>query len=140
MQVGKEMGRPGDRVGLPRSRRVLDQILAPGTIGQHRTLDQAGSIELVIAGEDQVADLLLLVPAGDQIAPEDFEPALTLPDPLPEIGRPMTALGVHRIPGSAVVTLVEGQESRGRPRELGRHLHLVIADGEVNERPIGKRE
>ena len=52
------------------------------------------------------------------------------------IGRVARACAAHAIG----VTTVEGQKARGRARELGRHLHLVGAHGEVDQRPLTKRQ
>ena len=55
MQVGEEVRRPGDGVGLARPGRVLDQVLAAGALVQHRGLQLPGRVELVVAREDHAA-------------------------------------------------------------------------------------
>ena len=74
-------------------------------------------VELVIAGKEDPLDLLLLVALGDDVAPEDLEPALAIPDLFPAVGRAMPPRGIHRITGGAVITPVEGQETRSKACE-----------------------
>ena len=85
-------------------------------------------------------DLLLLVPLGDEVAAEDFQPAFALPDLLPEVGRAVPARRVHRVARRAVVALVEGQEHGRRPVQPGRHVDFAVAHGEMHQRPAGKGE
>ena len=92
VQVGQEVRRPGDGVRLARAGRVLDQILAARPVRQHRGLQLARGVELVEAREDDLLDLLLLVPLGDEVAAEDLQPALPRPDLLPQVGRAMPAV------------------------------------------------
>ena len=111
VQVGEEMRRPRDRVGLARAGRVLDQVFPARPFGEHGGAQLAGGVELVIAGEDQRLDLLLRVPLRDDVAAEDFEPAVALPDLLPQVARRMP-VRVRRVARAAVVALVERQEAR----------------------------
>jgi hypothetical protein len=71
-------------------------------------------VELVIAGKEYPLDLLLLVALGDDVAPEDLEPALAIPDLFPAVGRAMPPAGFT---GGAVITPVEGQETRSKACE-----------------------
>jgi hypothetical protein len=48
----------------------------------------------VVAGEDHLLDLLLLVAAADQVAAEDLQPGVALPHLLPEVASAVAALGV----------------------------------------------
>ena len=80
VQLGEEVRGPGDGVGLARTGRVLDQVLAARPILEHGGLKLAGHVELMVAGEDDLLDLLLLVALGDQVAAEDFQPAFARPD------------------------------------------------------------
>jgi hypothetical protein len=93
VQLGEEVRRPGDGVGLARARRVLDEVLAAGPVAQHRGLELAGHVELVEAREDEPDDLLLLVALGDEVAAEDLEPALARPDLLPQVRRAVPPAG-----------------------------------------------
>jgi hypothetical protein len=68
----------------------------------------------VIAGKEYPLDLLLLVALGDDVAPEDLEPALAIPDLFPAVGRAMPPAGFT---GGAVITPVEGQETRSKACE-----------------------
>ena len=118
VQLGEKVRRPRDGVGLARAGRVLDQILAARALPRSTA---AWSLRVTSSwwkrGKMIRVDLLLLVPLGDEVAAEDFQPALPLPDLLPEVGRAMAARRVHRIARRAVVALVEGQEhaSPGHP-------------------------
>ena len=140
VQLGQEVGSPGDRLGLAGAGGVLDQVLATRPFSQHGGLELAGDIKLVVAGEDHRLDLLFLVAAGDQIAAQNLQPAVALPHLLPEVAGAVAALGIQGIAGAAVVAPVEGQKSGGRAKQLGGHAHLAGAHGEVNQGPIGKRQ
>lgn len=52
----------------------------------------------------------------------------------------MPANGVWGIARSAVITLIEGQKSRGRSGQLGRHAHSAVTHSKVNQRPGEKRQ
>jgi hypothetical protein len=89
---------------------MLGQVLAAGPLGQYRDHELAGDIELVEAREEDLLDPLLAVALGHQIAPQDLQPTLPLPDGLPEIGGPVP-VRVRRVARPARVAPVEGQES-----------------------------
>ena len=69
---------------------MLHQVFGPRPVTQDGSLQIPGDVELVIAREDNLRDLLFLVPLGDQVTPENFEPTLTGPDLFPEIGGAMS--------------------------------------------------
>ncbi len=117
---------------------MLDQVLAARPFGQHGGLELSRRVELMKPGEDDLLDLLLLVLLGHQIAAQDFEPALPLPDLFPQIGGAMPAVRVHGVAGPAVVTLVEWQEHGGRAVQPGHHVDFAVAHGEMDQRPAGK--
>jgi hypothetical protein len=94
----------------------------------------------VIAREDDALQLLLLVAPGDEVAPEDLQPALARPDLLPEIRSPVSALRIDRIARAAVVAQVERQERSRWPFQRGGHLHFAVAHREVDQGAVGKRE
>ena len=139
MQVGQEMRCPGDRIRLPRPRRVLDQIAPAGAIFQHRRHQLPGRVELVETGEDPASQPLLLVLHRDQVATEDLQPAIPLPHLLPQIGGGR-AVGVGRVAGAELMALVEGQEAAIRAVQARAHPHLAVADGEMHERPAWEAE
>jgi len=140
VQLGEEMGRPRNRVSLARSGAVLDEVFGARTVREHGGLEPAGHVELVVAGEDDLVDLVLLISLPDEVSAEDLEPALALPDLLPEIGGAVTAGGIYRIPRAAVVAPVEGKKARPFPFEPGRHVDLGIAHREVDEGTAGEGE
>ena len=133
VQVGQEVRRPRDRVGLARAGRVLDQVLAARPFRQHGGLQLAGGVELVIAGEDELLDLLLLVLLRDEVAAEDFEPALALPDLLPEVavGWPFGFSGLPAPPSSPLL--------KGRKRVAAPSSRVVIVDFAVADREMDQR-
>jgi len=94
----------------------------------------------VVAGEDHLLDLLLLVAAADQVAAEDLQPGVALPHLLPEVAGAVAALGVEGVAGAAVVAPVEGQEGGGGALQLGGHAHLAGAHGEMHQGAAGKGE
>src|SRR6185437_7038354 len=134
MQLSKEVRRPGDGVRLPGSGRMLNEILAARSILQDCLLELAGDIELVESREDDRGELVLLVTHPNEIATQDVQPALAKPDVLPQIRSRMSGR-IGRIAGTTVVSLVEGQEVRGRAHELRRHVHFAIADSEMHQCP-----
>ena len=119
---------------------MLDEILAAGPVPEHGGLECAGDIELVVAREDDLMDLLFLIALGDEVAAQDFKPALPRPDLFPEIGGAVAALGVDRVAGGAMVALIEGQEVRSRAGQAGDHADLGIADGEMDQGAAGEPE
>ena len=116
---------------------MFDQVFAARSVGQHGGEQFAGGVELVEAGEDPAGELLLVVAARHDVAAEDVEPGVGLPDLLPEIGGG-GAVGVGRIAGAVVVAAVEGQEDAVGAGEAGAHLHLAVADGEMHQRAAGE--
>src|SRR6266436_3301721 len=99
---------------------MLNEELAACPFFQKLGLQPPGAIELVVAGESDADDLLFVVAPGHQIAPDDLQPAIALPDLLPEVAGAVTG-GIGRVSLRAVVTLVEGQKSGRRTSKLGRH-------------------
>lgn len=116
---------------------MLDQVLLARAFGQDRGHQLPGGVELVIAREDNGRHLLFAVTLGDQVAPEDLQPAVPGPDLLPQVGGAVP-LGINRVAGAAVVAQVEGQEGRGRALQPGGHHHFAVADGEVDESAAGE--
>ena len=139
VQVGQEVRRPGDRVGLARASRVLHQVLAARPFGQYRRLQLAGHVELVVAREDDLVDLLLLVALCHQVAPQDLEPAVARPHLLPQV----CSAVAHRIDwvaGRAVVALVKGQEARVGADQPRDHAHFAGAHGKMHQCAGGEAE
>ena len=119
---------------LPDPAECWMRYLPPAPSSQHRRAQLPRGVELVIAGEDELRDLLLLVFLGHDIAAEDFQPAVARPDLFPEVARRMP-VRVRRVAGRAVVALVERQEKRLRPVEPRRHVDFGVADREMHQRP-----
>ena len=141
MEIGEQMGAPADRGGLAGASRVLDQITQARAFLQHRFDQQPGDGQLVVAGEDEAADLLGLVALGDAVTTQDLQPALAFPHLLPEVGRGVA--GAERIAGAAVGptgigAAVEGQELGAAALQPGGHLHLAVAHGEVHQGAAGE--
>ena len=90
--------------------------------------------------EDDLFDLLLLVPLGDDVAAEDFQPAFACPNLFPEIRRAVAALRIDRVASRAVIALVEGQKHRGWPFQLRYHRYFAVAYREMHQRTVGKRQ
>ena len=132
MQVGQEVGRPGDGIGLAGAGGVLDQVSLTRPLGFHVFNQFPSGVQLVVAGKDDRADLALVVPLGDQIPLQDLEPALALPDLLPQVGRGIAAFD-GLIARTAVIAPIEGKEPRLGARQAGGHLDLALADREVHQ-------
>src|SRR4051812_44859799 len=118
---------------------MLDQELATSPLGLDRSLELSRGVELVVAGEDDAPDLPLGVPPSNEVAAEDFKPALAFPDFLPEIAGRMP-LRVRRVAIAAIVPLVEGQEAGGGSGELRSRVDFAVAHREVDKRPGGEGE
>ena len=117
VQVGEEMRGPGDRIRLSRSGRMLDQIFAARAFLPHRGDELSRRVELVIAGEDELGDLLLLVLLGDDVAAEDFQPAFPLPNLFPEIAGAVRRSGSADCPSPPWSPLLNGRKDRRRAVE-----------------------
>jgi hypothetical protein len=76
---------------------VLNQVLAAGPGREHGRLDLSRHVQLMRPGKDDLDDLLLLVPPGDQGTAQDFQPALARPYLFPQIGGAVAAR-IHRYP------------------------------------------
>ena len=140
VQLGQEVRRPGNRVGLARTCRMLDQVLAARAVLQHRPLELARHVQLVVARKDDALDLLFLVALGDQVAAQDFQPAVNRPDLLPQVGGAVAAQRIDRVAGRALVAQVEGQKHGSCAIEPRHHRHFAVADGKVNQGAGGKRQ
>ncbi|MDP2823093.1 MAG: hypothetical protein Q8O52_10520 [Sulfuritalea sp.] len=92
VQLGEKVRGPRDGVGLARAGRMLNEILAARPVVEHGRLELARHVELMVAGEDDLLDLLLLVALGDEVTAKDFQPALACPHLLPQIGGAVAAL------------------------------------------------
>ena len=116
---------------------MLNQVALAGALLQHIGYQLPGDIKLVITREDESAELLLLVALADEIAAEDFQPAIALPDFLPQvIGGEAERIG--RIARAAGMAPVEGQENRVGAGQLGAHHHFRLTDGEMHQCPAGE--
>ena len=135
MQLRQKVRRPRDAVRLPRTRRMLHQILPARPLRQHRALQFPRHLKLMIPRKNHPLHLPLLIPLRDQIAPQDFQPALPCPHLLPQIRRAMPARCIHRIPRRPFVAQIEGQKIRRLPRQPRHHRHRAIAHREMHQRP-----
>ena len=129
-------GGPGDRVGLARACRVLDQVAVPHAVVGGVVEQAAHHIQLVIAREDQGLPRQRVGRLAFQQHEvlDDASQALLAEHLFPQIRR-LVAIGVGRIALALVVALVEGQEEGGAPRQFGGHEHLVGVHGHVHQGP-----
>ena len=135
------VGQPRDRVGLAGAGRVLDEVGVAGALHPRRGDELGHRLPLVEAGEDQPFLGRLLAVLGDLLHPfevneaaEDVQPRVALQHPFPEVRRAVAEF-VRRVAGCAVVAEVERQEAGRAAGQLGRHVDLIGADREVNQRP-----
>ena len=140
MQFGQKVRRPGNRVGLAGTGRVLNQVLAAGAIAHHGGLELARHVELVIAREDDFLNLLLGVALGNQVAAQNLQPAFPCPHLLPQIRSPVATQRIGRVTRSAVVAQIERQKNRGRAIEPGHHVSLFVAHRKMHQRPRRERQ
>jgi hypothetical protein len=108
---------PCDRVGFARACRVLDEELSARPFLQNLGLQLPGGVELVITREDDAGDLLLVVAPGHQIAADDLQPTVALPDFLPKVACAVTG-GIGR--ASIVVDKADRKIMITRQAEDGR--------------------
>lgn len=135
VQSGQPVCGPGDRVGLPRPCRVLDQPVRPGAVAQRRGEDRPDCVPLVVPREER--DALATDVGHVDERPQQVEPSIPLPHLLPQVRRRVPGRG-RRVACAALVAcstaaLVEGKEPCRVPGEPGRHVDLVRVDGEVHD-------
>src|SRR5947208_6715609 len=86
------MGQPGDGEALAAPRGMLDQVALTGARGLRFCHQAADGVELLVAGEDQVAGTSLAAPVVlllylvDELA-DQVEHAVARPRLLPQVGR-----------------------------------------------------
>jgi hypothetical protein len=124
-------------VGLARARRVLDQVLSSRLLRQHRGDQLPRGVELMVAGEDELLDTLLAVALGHHVAAEDLQPAVVLPDLLPQVAGAATAR-VGRVALGAVIAAVEGEEARRRPSSRVAMCTSLLLTAKCTNAPHGK--
>jgi hypothetical protein len=137
VQVGEEVGRPGNRVGFAGTRGVLDQVTLAGAMLQDIGNQLAGGVQLVVAGEDDAGELFLVVALADQVTAQDFQPAIALPDFFPEVSRGK-AFRVGCVTRAAFVAPIEGQEAGRGTGELGGHHDFALAHREMHQGTTGE--
>jgi hypothetical protein len=91
----------------------------------------------VIPGEDDLLDLLLLVPLGDQVAPQDFQPAFPRPDRLPQVGRAVPARRFTGLPAAPRSPPVEGQETPWGPFSFVTMCTSLLLTAKWTSAPFG---
>ena len=118
VQVAQKVSRPGDGVRLAGTGGMLDQVLVARSFFQDRGQQLTSHIQLMEAREDDRLDVLLVVTLGDQVATQDVQPAVSLPDLFPQVGGLVT-VGIQRdCRRRSVVALVERQEVCLRSSQL----------------------
>jgi hypothetical protein len=141
VQGGQPVGEPGDRVGLARPGRVLDEVVAARSLGAGGGFQGAYGVPLVVAREDHARRFprpqRWLLDVDEAL--QQVEPVVPYPHLVPQVGGAV-AVGVGRVAGAAVVAAVERQETGGRAGQPGGHGHLLGVDGEVHDGPAGEGE
>jgi len=133
------VGQPADGVALAAARRMLDQVIVAGTAGASMVLHCPHGIKLVVSRKDHRLfphDLAVESPLFDFKVHEpgqDVQERIPLPDPFPQIPRPM-AIGILAVTRTVVVAQVERQELRLLALQLRGHEHLIGVHGEMNQR------
>ena len=116
---------------------MFDQVFAARPFRQHRRQQPARRIQLMVARENPALQALLVITHRHQIAAQDFQPAIALPDFFPKIGGG-GAIRVVRIARAEVSAPIEGQEFAVWPGQQRAHLHFAIAGGEMHQRAAGE--
>ena len=136
LQTDQLMREPGDGVALAAAGRVLDQVAPPDTVTPGVAQQFPHDVELMVAGEHLARRLLLavLVPLLDDLSEvlQDLGQARLGQHVAPQVVG-LQPGSVGRIPGSIVPALVEGQEPRLLPLQMGAHPNLGIVHGEVDD-------
>src|ERR1700693_3353738 len=118
---------------------MLDEIVLSWTARASVGFQLPNHLQLVIAGKNEGLLLLLLVPLEMHEAGEDVEPAIALPDLLPEIGGLM-AVWIGRVARTVVIALVKRQKERLIAFEFGGHKDAIRVDREVNQCALPEAE
>ena len=147
------MREPGDGVALAAAGRVLHQVITPRALRAPRRHQPAHGVKLVITWKDHgfLAQLLYFALAAArhehvlflgfevQEPAHDIEQRIARPDLFPQIRRAVT-LGIRRIARAMVVALIERQEMRRLPFQLGGHVPEVRVHGEMHQRAFLEAE
>ena len=138
------MRQPGDGVALARSRAVLDQVALPRPSGPRVGHQTAHRVELVVAREDEaalacLAALVVLFFHDMEELLQQVQHAVARPDLLPQVGGGEAAPG-GRVARAAVAALVERQEARRRPAQMGGHVDQVRVDREMGQAAAEREE
>ncbi len=107
MQVAQEVCRLGDRLRLTASGGILDEVLLAGPFAEHHAEQLASHIELVVAWKDNRPDVLLVVPLRDQVSAKVVEPAVSLPNAFPQVGRFMP-VGIRWVASGFIIAEIKG--------------------------------
>ena len=140
MQRRELVSEPGDGEALAAPGRVLDQVALACACRARVGHELPHALELLVARKDQEALaglaplLVLLLDLVDELA-NQIEHAVPRPGLLPEIGGSVALVGGRqgRVAGAAELSLVEGEEARLRPGELGGDVDQVRVHREVRQ-------
>jgi hypothetical protein len=141
VQVGQAVSQPGDRVGLARPGGVLQEVALPCAVDGGVRGEPLDDVPLVVAGEQDlprpVLGHVLL-----HVAVQQVQPGVAGPDLLPQVGGAVTVrvgrVALAALPAGAGRALVERQEDRVEPGELGGHEDQVGVYGEVRQAAAGE--
>ena len=126
---------------------MLDQVVAPRSLGPGGRDQRPDGVELVVAREDHILALhraralrvldLLLAALDEDVGADDIEEALPVQHLLPKVAAAVAraVLGVAgaAADGTGVASAVKGQEARPLAGEARRHMDLVGVGGEMDE-------
>ena len=132
VQVRQKMSGPGNRIGFAGPSRMLDQITLTGTFLQHVGHQFPCHLQLVKPRKNHPGQLLFIVALADQIAANDFQPAIRRPHLTPQIVGGFTIL-IYRIACTTIVAApVKWQEACVSTRQPRSHHHFALAHGKVH--------
>src|SRR5947207_2861600 len=131
---------PCDRVRLAAPRRVLDQVILPGSIGSSVGDEPPDAVELMVAREDQrllarlAAFFVFLIDFVNELL-DQVEYTIARPDAVPQVARGVTGLGGRngRVPRAPEATQVERIKSRLAAVESGCKEDEIRVRGKVRE-------
>jgi hypothetical protein len=135
-QTDELMRKPGDRVGFAAARRVLDQIPLTGSALLGIGEQPVDHVQLVVPRPD-LNGLLLAGPVvfrfdNLRVVLENVGQPIPGEQAFPEVIG-LQAIGVRRVAGAVVPTLIEGQEPGALPLEMCAEADLVVVHAEVDD-------
>ena len=157
VEPGEAVGRPRNAVGLAAPGAVLYEVVPPRALRLHVGDQLADHIQLVIAGEDDLAlfyfldravglaDVFLFLGVADELL-EDVEQTVLSEHLLPDVAGDVVGvllgggIALAAVPACAAGALIEGQEAGLLAVQFRGHGALVEVHGHEDQHPAAEAE